>query len=219
MHSPPQLFQNSSKAKMTKIHWRLTPPTINCKLKQPTNWVQKTQKNSPQHQQILSNKYCVLPLFMWQWSADASRGVAYHIHLVQQVIVLILSMVLATCSGAFYLCIQAKMTWLSDASSSQPKSIGIISNGYLPNRKNNFTLCLFPMYLLSFVALISREIVCQSLWRRLTTEYAGVDKLPDCGVIQLTWIRGKKKPFPWQRSNMLDVSIPLHWEEPCNKQK
>jgi hypothetical protein len=47
---------------------------------------------------------------MWQWSADASLGVAYHIHLVQQVIALILSMVLATWSGAIYICIQTKMT-------------------------------------------------------------------------------------------------------------
>ena len=115
MHSQ-QLFQNSSKARMPKSHFELTrdwlqPATINCKLKQPTTWVQKTQKTSPQHQQILSNKYCVLHLFMWQWFADASRGVAYHIHLVQQVILLIVSMVLVTCSGAFYQCIQAKMTW------------------------------------------------------------------------------------------------------------
>ena len=126
--------------KVTLCQQETDSTTINCKLKQPTTWVQKTQNTLPQHQQILSNKYRVLPLFMWQWSADASRGVAYHIHLVQQVIVLILSM---ACSGAFYLCIQAKMTWLSDASSSQPKSIGIISNGYLPNRKNNFTQCVF----------------------------------------------------------------------------
>ena len=147
MHSPPTIIpefkQSKNDQKSLCVNKRLTPPTINCKLKQPTTWVQKTQKTSPQHQQILSNKYRVLPLFMWQWSADASRGVAYHIHLVQQVIVLILSMVLATCSGASYLCIQAKMTWLPDASSSQPKSIGIISNGYLPNRKNNFTQCVF----------------------------------------------------------------------------
>ena len=47
---------------------------------------------------------------MCQWSADASYGVAYHIHLVQQVIALILSMVLTTWSGAFYVCFQAKMT-------------------------------------------------------------------------------------------------------------
>ena len=133
MNSITPEFRNDQKSLC--VNKRLTPPTINCKLKQPTTWVQKTQKTSPQHQQILSNKYRVLPLFMWQWSADASRGVAYHIHLVQQVIVLILSMELANCSGAFYLCIQAKFSWLSDASSSQPKSVGIISNGYLPNRK------------------------------------------------------------------------------------
>ena len=70
------------------------------------------------------------------------------IDLVQQVIVRILSMVLATCSGASCLCIQAKMTGLSDASSSQPKSINIISNGYLPNRKNNFTQCVFCVFVI-----------------------------------------------------------------------
>ena len=30
-------------------------------LKQPTTWVQKSQKTSPLHQQILSNKYLLLP--------------------------------------------------------------------------------------------------------------------------------------------------------------
>ena len=62
---------------------------------------------------------------MWQWSADASRGVAYHIHLVQQVITLILSMVLPTWSGA---CIQAKMNCRMIVCliiASQPKSISI----------------------------------------------------------------------------------------------
>ena len=92
----PEFKQSKNDQKSLCVNKRLTPPTINCKLK-------PAQKTSPQHQQILSNKNRVLPLFMWQWSADASRGVAYHIHLVQQVIVLILSMVLATCSGASYL--------------------------------------------------------------------------------------------------------------------
>ena len=57
---------------------------------------------------------------MWQWSADASDGVAYHIHLVQRVIALILSTVLATWSAGLYLCFQAQMTSLSDASSLHP---------------------------------------------------------------------------------------------------
>ena len=35
------------------------------------------------------------------------------------------------------------------------------------------------LFELLFVVLISREIVRQRRWRRLTTEPAGVDKLPD----------------------------------------
>ena len=42
------------------------------------------------------------------------------------------------------------------------------------------TVCLFTIYSLpAFVVLISREIVRQRRWRRLATEDAGVDKLPD----------------------------------------
>ena len=74
------------------------------------------------------------------------------------------------------------------------------------------------MYLLSFVALISREIVCQSRWRRLATEYVGVDKLWDNLRSDTDDVK-QKDHFPWQRSNMLDVSIPRHWEELCNNQQ
>ena len=50
-------------------------------------------------------------------------------------------------------------------------------HGYLPKRKNNFTWCLFTIHLLpAFIVLLSREIVCQRRWRRLATEYTGVDK-------------------------------------------
>ena len=68
--------------------------------------------------------------------------------------------------------------------------------------------CLFTIYLLPSIVLISRDIVCQRRWRRLATEYAGVDKLLDhlhstccslvwlcettCRVIPKTWIRGLK---------------------------
>ena len=45
------------------------------------------------------------------------------------------------------------------------------------NEKNNFTQCVFLQ--LPFIVLISTEIVRQRRWRRLATEQAGVDKLPD----------------------------------------
>ena len=37
----------------------------------------------------------------------------------------------------------------------------------------------YNLFLPAFLVLISRGIVCQRHWRRLATEYAGVDKLPD----------------------------------------
>ena len=99
--------------------------------------MQKTQKTLPQPQQILSNKYCVLPLFMWLWSAEC---IPWCIHSVQQVIALIPSMVLATCSGAYYVCIQAKMTdCLSLIIASQPKSIGINTSVIVQTRLADHT--------------------------------------------------------------------------------
>ena len=97
-------------------------------------------------------------------------------------------------------------------------------------------MCLF-IYLLPFVVLISREIVCPRRWRRSSTKYTRVDKLLDC------WRSGtkdvnqrQKNNFPWQRPNMLgngqisknywplevgknhssEWSILQHWEELCN---
>ena len=62
----------------------------------------------------------------------------------------------------------------------RPEALSRLLHGYLPKRKNNFTLCVFlQIYLLPFVVLISRELVCQRRWRILATEYAGVDILLD----------------------------------------
>ena len=46
-------------------------------------------------------------------------------------------------------------------------------------QKNNGVSFYILFVTPAFVVLISKEIVCQRLWRRLATEYAGLDKLPD----------------------------------------
>ena len=64
------------------------------------------------------------------------------------------------------------------------------------------------------------EIVCQR--RCLATEYAGVDKLPD-----YLWSDTKRRESEAKKSTFLDngnymlsngqlLSVPQHWEEPCN---
>ena len=63
--------------------------------------------------------------------------------------------------------------------------------------------CLFTIYLLPSIVLISRDIVCQRRWRRLATEYAGVDKLLDHLQSDTKDVNQRLKIHsPWHRSNM-----------------
>ena len=66
-------------------------------------------------------------------------------------------------------------------------------HGYLPNRKNNFTRCVFLQ--LPLVVLISRDIVRPRRWRRLATESAGVEVT---GLLAEWYERRESLHFPWQ---------------------
>ena len=72
-------------------------------------------------------------------------------------------------------------------------------------------MCLFTVYLLPFIVLISRELL-QRRWLRLATEYAGVDKLPD-------YLRSDTKDFNQEAKNQLSLTAVIICLATVNYQK